>query len=669
MKDLTIVSVNNSKVKIKNIFFVIIFLLTASCFLLSQDSWDYPKNGETVFTNSFFKLDPNEVNTRRDSWNKIFWFESITDLNQTANFYKTIQQDGDCASSGRIIFSLESRSPCYTKHDLVDISDASKFNYGQVKYRRGGPLCLSFNQGYENSVEFIVKVPFFLPPVPQLGEYYTCPDGSVEITVNLSPDVVFSELPTQVVWSKVDILTGNKTKIFVDDINSSLTSTLKTNIGTNPLDVETFEVFASKNYDGCIVEGEPVLIPVTSSIGAPLNPPIPQIISNCEAQSVTVTIPNEYGYDGVFWYKNPIDPNGPLGSIHDGFTYTYTPNEGLDQLYIEYYKLLESGCYIRSNRVPIAFISKPNLSATGLRTNNRIFDYRDFNETDCQVDRDPVEKTTTPFYYDLPNPRGLNITDSLINDFTSILSYDCNEFTLETTEPKWVVIRASDPLITVDYKETTNALGQKVYRVCADNISQNRGEYGYKDFQLQIRVRGKFTICGGNPENSATLDCDLPISGAIVRVITREPGTFTDNCAFPSDDIFKMMVDVSSECERQQFKTVCQDNQLVTLGPTEAELAAFFTSQGILGYNSGELSYSWSPAQGLSNSSVANPTISYQSAPNLIGEILTYTLTVTYNGALPPLFGSRPTYTFCSYVYKCSKCGNGSGVFEELGSN
>lgn len=660
---------NKCSIKIRAGLKILLLCLTTS--INAQDGWNSPTNGEGPFVNSPTHLDYKSGESQRHSWHRVYWYENITDREQTTNYHdKSKKIEGNCADGGRIVYNWDATSPCYNSSDVTDLESGTKLNYSQVHFREGNSLCLKFEEKWGDLNLFPIKIPVFSPPLPTLGEYYTCPDGSVEITVDIQSDGIFQENPNFVQWKKVDPVTQQSTIIFTDhNILPQLKSTLKTNIGTNPADIQNFEVFAAKNYNGCIVEGEPMLISVTSSAGAPLNPPQPQVFTSCNPQQYSITIPNEYNYDGVFWYNNLTDANGPIGSLHDGFSYNYKTSGAIETLYVEYYKQLESGCYIRSPRVPITFVSSPAVGSNVTLDRNVIFDYRDFNEPDCNVSRNLVEEEITPYYYDLPNPEGLTLTEDLVNEFDLQLNEGCNNFKLFHSEPIWTVVRGSDLNTISDFNKTTNNLNETVYRVCAENISSIQGKYGYKDYEIVIKIQGELTLCNGDPDEAIPINCSIRAKSSRTRVSTREPGEITSICNFPSDPIFNSLSNTDPNCSRKEYETVCPNNTPTTLGPTEEEILTFFQSQSnIVNFDPNQLKYQWTPTSGLSDATIANPIVTFNSIPKPIGQIQKYYLKVTYDGMVLP-FTERPEYNMCSYVYKCSSCGHTGGPGGLLGNN
>ena len=654
---------------------MLFFLVTVT--VNAQAPWTKPEPGGGQFVGLPLYMEYNNDNSKRDTWHEIYWFESAADQNQETRFYKRSgKRHSSCTDASRVYpHSWEEICPCYDKRGLTGADGAGVgvvVNIAQVRYERKNNFCLNPSKHFGAPKELIIKVPVFLPPAPRLGEYYACPDGSGEITVDVLPDAVWGEKPSLVEWMRYDAATDQHTTLLLDDNNvfSNLQSTLQYNFGTNPLPLELIRVVAGRKIGNCTIYGDTLTIPVTTSIAPPLpNAPQPQVIFNCNAQPVTVTIPNPYGYDGVYWYRDPINPSGPTFAMHDGFTYNYLPAAGLDQLYVEYYRKLESGCRITSVRTPVYFVSQPNMQHYPLSLNGRIFDHRDYNESDCEVNagiEKQAEHETRPYFYDLPNPNGLTVLEDLIEDFQTSYSDPCLSVSLTITEPRWVVIAGTD-LSTAPYTVTQNNVGETVYRVCAENIASAQGDYGFKQYGLQVDVEASLTVCTPTGDQDAgSLDCQMLIKGLQATVQLREAAEITPlGCIFPPEDRIEDLVELNEDCDKREYETVCPDNDPVVLGPTEAEITEAFALNNIS--FGGEqvadfLKYRWEPATGLSDPQVANPTVTYSSLPVTNGQIQSYTCTVTYIG---PGINGLPVniqYTHCSYVYKCSVCGLDPGT-------
>lgn len=598
-----------------------------------------------------------------DLYHQLFWFESTDGIPNAENYYYRFPKSEESCGGGSRPDPRDrtgKASACYYQPTLsTSIVDK---NSAAVRYRRRNRTCTGDRIiTFGDPVDFFVVTPTFLPPLPT-GDYFACEDGTVEISVDivdaLNPKDVNNPIPpTSIVWSKLDPLAQAYIPIYNDVDIADKKSTLNYDLGSSFAGSEVFRIIAYWKNNTCEVFGKPLTITVNSAVSLPLNPPQTQIFTSCEDQQRIITIPNPYNYTGVFWYEKEQDALAGTPVIHDGFVDTLTQSQGFRSIWVQYYKTLESGCNVKSAPVPLFFIGKPNkIFLLNLERGSTIQDHRNYNDLNCNS-QDPAR----PTYHDLPLPN--KFLTEIEDGFDASLGSQCFDFQINSTELKWEVTSSSDAT-QLDWTETIDAVGNDVYRVCAEHIRTPNGPYGHKTYQLVAYLDAVINAksCGVD-DTDIPLKCRIPIRGGDVTVYVDEPGEITDNeCVAPSPEIINSMVNSYAPCDNIEIEEVCSNGKLVELGPSTEEVKEYFFGVLDVPENFEDLfTYEWIPGgvgdgwtnDGLSSSDIANPTLSYDDIEKDDGQIAHYVCKITFIGAGAIL---ATEMIHCAYVYKCSKC-------------
>ncbi len=637
---------------------VVLTLLFGTMGKANSQDWDYPSGNTPAFSprqDIYFQWSANP----RDMYYYFYWTEYSYPADawyyeHRPNYYQELFTKSNCIDGGTANRLLSHASPCYTLSNNSARTSGGVGNYARVIYERYNGSCTSKDKLNGPEKGFTIKVPTFPPPLPRLGQYYSCADGSVSITVDVKSDIFHNEWPNRVTWyllNTSDPLHIQRTIIKSDDqVATSHSSTLNYDLGNNLAAV--IEVVPSRQYaPDCTVEGLPIQIPVTSAINVPLMPPKPILVTNCRHENNTVTVPNEYDYDGVFWYENLIGQ-----SIASGFTFEIPAGRGLQQYYIEYYVDLGDGCYAKSAKSPVYVYTtqKINSPITEIRG---IYDWRHMDEEDCFVTRDDATGQAYPYYTDLPD---LSVIQPVIDQLKlAIESTETNCFQISDLKiATYWDVTYSTHTTTEDWYDYQNGV-TSVKRICAENITNNEAEIGLKLYELKATASFNLRYCGASSQlvDGGLISCGIDGSLQKVMVKTKSPGALTDlGCNFPPEALVQSIIEKQNPiCDRRNDYTICPKTKIKT-GPTQEELAEYFFGLGFKpsGWET-MFTYSWTPSDGLSSTTTRNPEVGYDGVPVPNYNLMLYKCKITYGGSLP--ISQANTLNFCAFIYKCGTCG------------
>ncbi len=622
----------------------------------SAQEFSHPTQGANQFigTNMFFQWNSSP----RDKHHGFYWNESFqADGNYKTGYYVERKYAGKCRDNAGIDGG-EYEGPCPCYNSLTDQN--SKTNYAAVYYERGINACLGTQFGWGPTMEIKVKIPSFPIPLVDGTQIYSCPDGSVEITALINSDVFYNERPVAVYWWMVDVsnpLNITRTKIYTSTDNYwNSYSTLKYKF--SPDFAGFIEIESVRNYGGnCLLRSPKAVIAIVPGVGLPLKAPAPIVELSCKESTKEIKVPNPHNYDGVYWY------DGLLAStpIFDGFNYTAEVKTGVTELYIEYYKKIGSGnssCEIKSIRSTVYLYSPPRLQ-TAVMEHKTIYDWRHFNETNCEIKRDVVNEQQYPYYADLEDPTFTNILTDAILSRLQAPGTACLQLSNLEVNQHWEVISETE-IGLIPYKSSTNELNERVLRVCSDNLSSDENNLGSKQFGLKTSIKVDMKYCDktGNLQYGGQLSCDL--DGYIKRVMVRtaKPGRINDGiCVFPVGDIPQKYIEQENlTCDRRENKTICVDAE-ITIGPGLEEIAdeVFKGAVRPPGWED-MFQYKWTGnTKGLSATDVRNPKVNYSQMSAQDYNIQAYHLLIEYTGVKLPWYSTAPQ-NYCAFVYKCGSC-------------
>ena len=343
-------------------------------------------------------------------------------------------------------------------------------------------------------------------------------------------------------------------------------------------------------------------------------------------------------------------------SIAQGFSYEVPAGNGVRDYFIEYYKDLGNNCYARSPKSPVYIYSSPKINSP-VTESKFIYDLRHLDEEDCFATRkDPATQQTYPYYADLPDATTIDKLFQVITDAIGGTQNPCFAVSDIDLESQWEVTDQSH--ITSDHwYDVTNTSGVAVKRVCAENITPNEAETGFKLYALKGSYRFNFKYCGVDGQLLSGGDVNCPINGALhkVRIATRPPGSAVDfGCLFPPEAIVESLVDKEGNtCNRRENFTICPAEK-IKIGPTSDEVASYFFG-GVVPPNwESFVQYEWLDGDGLSATNIRNAEVGYDAVPVPNYNIKVYHCKITLKGM--PAVINPATTTYCAFIYKCGKC-------------
>jgi hypothetical protein len=385
-----------------------------------------------------------------------------------------------------------------------------------------------------------------------------------------------------------------------------------------------------KQDGACQTESAPGLISVNTLPINGLIPPKTQFKTYCEKGNYRIDLENLNNYSGALWYD---EFNAPI-PMHDGLYFQRFFNDGTRMLYVKYYDD-SHGCRVYSERTPIqvTVLTKPTVSVEVDGVNSfEIYDHRDVPGASCF--------DANLFYHDLND----GIDHQQLRDDAQTYT-DALVATINNESP-FTEIRNS----TLSHYRWTPSdyyrMGAEL-RVCADNITNAQGEYRKKqyDYVATFDFIAEIRDPEGNVLAQEPRSCTFIITKKWIANVPPGAVLPTETCNPPSVETMQNLLNdqLKDNCTSAEVITICPD-ETVTLGPPGPELAL--------------VTYSWSPATGLSKPNSKNPTIHYDNLPISPSQIMKYKLSVNT--------GLVETQQACYYIYKCANCGPAEVILHEL---
>ena len=625
--------------------------------LMAQEFY-YPGSGASQFVgeNIYFEWNSQDA----DRYHGFYWNENYRSNNEWKNgYYLKKDVEGTCGD-GTGVFGGNYEGPCPCYNNITE-GVSYKTNYAAVYYERAKYpfVCSGTVYGWGDHREFKVKIPMFPLPLIDGTQVFSCPDGTVELTADIRSDVFYNERPTEVTWTMVDVSNPAnpvRTRIYTSTDHYWNTKS-KLRYKFSPTFAGLIEVQSKRNYSGCEITSPKAIITVVPGVTLPLLPPEPILETSCSGENKNITVPNPHNYDGVYWYDNYLSAT----PIWDGFTYQVQVKSGLNELYVEYYKRVgtgSEGCEIKSPRSTVYLYSPPKLYPAKLEQTT-IYDYRHFDDADCDAERDAVEEQQYPYHTDLLDPLFTNqLTDAILSKIQPPAS-TCLQLDNLQVNQRWEVVYETESGLE-PYAATTDNLNQRVLRVCANNLSSDENILGSKEYALKTNAKMEMHYCDrtGVLKYGRTLTCDLAGSIRRVSVRTVKPGRVTNGiCVFPVGDLPEKYIEENNlSCDRRQNVTICAKEEK-TIGPEAEEVANFFFGATLRppGWET-MFKYEWTgTTDGLSSTTIRNPKVRYNDMGIPDYNMKAYHLKITYTGAAPIVPNPGPMH-YCSFVYKCGEC-------------
>lgn len=205
-----------------------------------------------------------------------------------------------------------------------------------------------------------------------------------------------------------------------------------------------------------------------------------------------------------------------------------------------------------------------------------------------------------------------------------------------------VSVRARDTLITVEWSPAQfishPGLNNNINRVCYGDLPE--GEESNRLYEAKLKVHFEIDV-KDNPAVSQGF-INIPITGPTCDMVIRKvnvvkappvAGGPVKTCEANFDDPSNAQQYVN--CQTVERVAICP-NDTYTMGPQSPDVPGN--------------TYRWSPAEGLSNTTVKNPILSYAGLTTLAkGSYRKYTLTIS-NVSAPS------NQIHCAMVYKCNAC-------------
>lgn len=374
-------------------------------------------------------------------------------------------------------------------------------------------------------------------------------------------------------------------------------------------------------------------------------PPLPvvNVLTNTCAGNQQVCIPDN-GYD-VYWYNSPLS-NTPIGY---GPCINYNFPAGPTVLYTEYRKNI-NGCPVVSARSAYSLTIVPPLPPPPPTPNTSIFACPGTQEI-CI----PTNGNSVNWYNSLTATTPICTLSCINYNFTQPITTlymeyvdACGQKSL-TKSPYTVILNPLTAVIPPPLGMSYVFTGTGIHQVC---IPDNGYTVEWFDSLLYVLLDLPLppsTTNGCVDYNFTTVGSKTLYARYVAKCNPKNKSLVTPfEVLIIEEDGGKQ--DDTSSCdasERGDCKLVkaCPDGTYV-IGDTPSYPSS---------------SFSWSPVDGLSDPTVANPTIEYRDIPNL--GYNTYTRTERISVLEPAEMENSPlVVTTCVDLYKCDRCGDtGSG--------
>ncbi|MFT6845973.1 MAG: hypothetical protein ACJAUV_002173 [Flavobacteriales bacterium] len=592
-------------IKIKIGFQFVLFLLMT--FSVSAERYWYSPSSEGVIYRPGQTVNIQRGSNSMDRWHKLIvtfngFNNSSFPATQLVNYEAyTATAEGNCSSFADTQFYYTIPCNWYGTFEI------------EIKHERRRDVCIFGNWVSDGSSRRMFEVLPEIANAPVEPLHNACPGEEYTITLDNPNNMDGAR------WysSLVEPIYFNDGFSYTNEYTAALT---------------THYVSYYLQDAACINESAKTPIVVSAIDINGLIPPVVQFKSYCKEGTYRIEVANPNNYSGALWYNEYNAPN----PIQDDFYLEQYFRQGARVLYVQYYDD-SHGCRQYSERTPInvVVIPQPNLNIRPNASNRfEIKDHRDVPNADCFDLQD--------YYHDLND--GINdeeVREQAQTFFDALFETINNKNPV--TEIQTSVLR-NYRWIPSDY----NIVGAE-NRVCGDNITSQQGMYATKKYTYVATLDYTVTIrdTEGNILTEEPRSCTVELRNKWVNNTPIGGRSPVERCTPPDVATVQALLDPNqaSNCTAAEVRRICPGST-ITLGPPSAPIGA--------------LSYSWSPSTGLSDPTVANPTIHYDAVPVATYQIMKYILTVSY----PPLLGSDQD--FCYYIYKCDKCGPFEDVEDKL---